>query len=636
MSNLRTGGWRSISNKIQYFQQNSTELRERRTAHALSGRSQMAVPMLQSEVSLGCWFTKCEVVLSLEIPNELRWLAKQIRPFVPWHVASFLCMTAGSLLALLTPLVLKWLIDQVLPRRETGLLLAAAVLIFLSYQGRMALTSLGNYLTLHAAQKMALRLRMDILRHLDRLSADYYENTPPGAAMYPLKEPIEEVAYFGSDLLPAILRMCLTTNFTVVTMFLLSPVLTLVILPLIPFFLIARQHFRTKLSSNSDTVQANLVEWNGFIEEHISSVLPIQLLGQEARQERRAFRLLARTTRAYLALFRTGIWFTVWTSMAVVLAMSAVIGYGGWSVVAGTLSLGSLVAFYSFVTQLFDPLSGAAELYTRAQRTFASIRQLQGVCALQPSITDPPLCASFPLEHWGLEFVAVEFGYERQKNTLFIPSLRIAAGERIAIVGENGAGKSTLARLATRLYDVKSGSIHVGGTDIRNVGLKTLRRHICYLPRDPVLFDGTLASNLRFVRPGASDRELMEAIRLADLVDVVGSLPDGLHQCLGHDACQLSGGQRQRLAIARALLQRPHILILDEATSCLDPSSEALILRNVSDYLSASTLIIVSHRVSTIATFGRILVLSGGRILEDSIDPSTRPKIISGRWTARA
>ena len=527
-------------------------------------------------------------------------------------------MTVGSLLALLTPLVLKWLIDQVLPQRETGLLFLAAVLIFLSYQGRTALTSFGNYLTLTAAQKMALRLRVEILRHLDKLSADYYESTPPGAVMYPLKEPVEEVAYFGSDLLPAILRMCLTTGFTVLTMLVLSPILTFAILPLIPLFLIARHHFRRKLSTDSDSVQTNLVDWNGFLEEHISSVLPIQLLGQEGRQERRAFRLLARTTHSYLSLFRTAGWFTVWTSMAVVLAMSAVIGCGGWKVITGTLSLGSLVAFCSFVTQLFDPLSGAAELYSRAQRTFASIRQLQGVLALQPSVTDPPVCIPFPSHDWGLEFAAVEFGYERQARALHIPSLRIAAGERVAIVGENGAGKSTLARLVTRLYDVKSGSIRIGGVDIREVGLKDLRREVCYLPRDPVLFEGTLASNLRFVRPGASDRELMEAIRLADLVDVVGSLPDGLHQRLGPDACQLSGGQRQRLAIARALLQTPRILILDEATSCLDPTSEALILRNVSEYLSTSTLIVVSHRASTLAGFGRVLVLAAGQIVADS------------------
>ena len=540
-------------------------------------------------------------------------------------------MTAGSFLALLTPLVLKWLIDQVLPRRQTGLLFLASVLVFLSYQGRTALTSLGSYLNLNAAQRIALRLRIDVLRHLDKLSAEYYESTPPGAVMYPLKEPIEEVAYFGSDLLPAILRLCLTTGFTVVTMFVLSPLLTLAVVPLIPLFLIARHHFRSKLSTDSDTVQTNLVEWNGFLEEHISSVLSIQLLGQEARQERRAFRLLARTTRAYMALFRTGMWFTVCTSLAVVLAMSAVVGYGGWSVIAGTLSLGSLVAFYSFVTQLFDPLSGAAELYSRAQRTFSSIRQLQGVCALRPGITDPPVCTSLPQVDWGVEFRTVEFGYERQASTLLIPSLRIAPGERVAIIGENGAGKSTLARLITRLYDVKSGSIRVGGVDIREVGLKDLRRGVCYLPRDPVLFEGTLASNLRFVRPGASDRELRDAIQLVDLAGMVAAFPHGLHQRLGPDACQLSGGQRQRVAIARALLQKPSILILDEATSCLDPTSESLILRNVSECLSTSTLIVVSHRASTLSGFGRVLVLAAGRIVADSEPEAmiSRPAIAS-------
>jgi ABC-type bacteriocin/lantibiotic exporter with double-glycine peptidase domain len=277
-------------------------------------------------------------------------------------------MTVASLLALLTPLVLKWLIDQILPYREIGLLFCAAILIFLSYQGRTALMSLGNYLTLNAVQRMALRLRMDVLRHLDQLSADYYEDTPPGAVIYSLKEPIEEVAYFGSDLLPSILRMCLTTGFTIVTMFVLSPKLTLVILPLIPVFLVARQHFRTRLSADSDTVQQNLIAWNAFLEEHISSVLPIQLLGRERYQERKAFRLLARTTRSHLALFTTGVWLTLWTSFAVVLAMSAVIGYGGWGVLVGSLSLGSLVAFYSFVTQLFDSLSGAAERFRVAPK----------------------------------------------------------------------------------------------------------------------------------------------------------------------------------------------------------------------------------------------------------------------------
>ena len=559
---------------------------------------------------------KREVFLPLKIPNELRWLASQIRPFIPWHIASFLSVTVASLLALLSPLVLKWLIDQVLPRKETAMLLAAAVAIFLSCLGRSTLTSFGNYLTVNAVQKMALHLRMDFLRHLDRLSADYYDNTPAGVLMYPLKDPIEEVSYFGSDLLPSILHMCLSTVFTLTAMFLLSPGLSVAMLAIIPLFLIARQHFRRILSCDSDDVQRKQGAWNGFLVEHISSILPIQLLGRERQQERRAFRLLALSLRSQLKLFQTGVRFTLWTSIAVVLAMSAVIAYGGWRTVCGQLSVGGLVAFYSFVIQLFDPLSGAAELYTRAQRTFAGIRQLHSVWKLRPTVTDASVGESFPYRNWVLEFKDVEFGY-KQPRQLLIPDLRIATGEKVAIVGENGAGKSTLAKLVTRLYDVDKGTIQVGGVDIRNIHLKDLRAHTCYLPRDPVLFDGTLASNLRFVRPEASDSDLMEAIMLTDLADVVTALPCGLHQHVGPNGCQLSGGQRQRLAIARAMLQRPCILILDEATSCLDLESESLLLRNLQNHLPASTLILVTHRFSALPTCERILVLSHGRVLND-------------------
>ena len=501
------------------------------------------------------------------------------------------------------------------------MLLGAAVLIFFSYQGRTALTSAGNYLTLHAVQKMALRLRMELLYHLDRLSANYYESTPPGSVIYPFKEPIEEVAYFGSDLLPAILRMCLTSGLTLATMFALSPVLTLAVLPLIPAFLATRHHFRTKLSARSDDVQWNLIAWSSFLEEHFSSILPIQLLAQERRQERRALRFLARIVRSQLALFRTGVWFSVYTSMAVALAMTAVIGYGGWDVIAGRLSLGSLVAFSSFVTQLFEPLSGAADLYARAQKTFASIRQLQSIWAWRPSITDSPSYTLFPDHDWSLNFTSVEFAYEQQERPLRIRCLHIARGEEVAIMGENGAGKSTLVKLIARVYDVNAGSVQVGGTDVRQIRLKSLRRNVCYLPRDPVLFDGTLESNLRFVRPNASDSELAEVIRLADLASVVAAFPERIHQRIGPNGCQLSGGERQRLTIARALLQRPRILILDEATTCLDAASEAIVLRNVRTYLPATTLIVVSHRVSTLSEFARILALSGGRIAEDSASP---------------
>jgi len=607
-----------LCSKIPRIVGKFAELIKQRTLDSFTGQGGLACILSPSRWS-------CLSVLSHErsrwlssLPSELRWLSKQIRPLLHWHVASFLCITAGSLLALLTPLVLKWLIDQIIPQEKIGLLLLAVGLIFLGYQGRMALTSVGNFLMLTASQKMGLALRVSLLRHLDTLSADYYENTTVGSVMYPLKEPIEEVSYFGSDLLPAILRMLLTTSFTFATMFLLSRVLTLAVVPLVPVFLITRQHFRSRLAVNADMVQEDRLAWNSFLEEHISSVIPIQLLGQEKRQERRAFRFLARSVRSQQKLFTTGVRFTVCSSLAVVLAMCAVIGYGGESVLAGRLSVGSLVAFYGFVTQLFEPLSGASDLYARAQKTFASIRQVQSAFALCPSVATAPSAIHLSQHHRPqIEFDAVEFGYQRQKDMLHISVLRIMAGEHVAMAGENGAGKSTLAKLIARLYDPIRGSIRIGGEDIRNIQLESLRRYVCYLPRDPVLFDGTLISNLRFAKPVATEQELREVIRSVGLSSFVATLPDGLRQRVGPGGCQLSGGERQRLAIARALLQQPQVLILDEATCCLDPSAEEFVLHNIRRKLSASTLIVVSHRLTTFATFTRVLTLSSGGIIRD-------------------
>lgn len=550
---------------------------------------------------------------------EFVWLMARIRPLLHWHLASFAFMTAGSLLALISPLLLKWLIDSIIPQRRVGLLVVALLLIFFGHEGRVALTSIGSYLMLSASQKMGLTLRIDLLKHLDTLSADYYDETPVGAVMYPLKEPIDEIAYFGSDLLPAILRLLLTTSFTVAAMAALSPVLTLAIVPLIPTFLLIRQHFRTKLTTAADASQDHQLHWSNFLEEHLSCVSAIQLLGREKRQERKAFQLLLQLLRAQLHLYRTATWFTISSSLAIVLAMSAVIGYGGRSVLSGTLSIGSLVAFYGFVTQLFDPLSGASELYARAQKTLASIRQVRAALNLRPSVTNASAPVVLSKNHpWEIEFAGVVFGYSRNKDLLHVPMLRIAAGEHIAIAGENGAGKSTLAKLVARLYDPISGEIRLGREDLRNLHLKSLRQIVSYLPRDPVLFGGTIASNLLFVRPSASKRELEEAIELVGLSPLVTSLPNRLRQRIGPDGCQLSGGERQRLALARALLQRPRVAILDEATSCLDPSSELKILQHLQNHLGLSTFVVISHRLSTFSEFERVLLVSHGRIVNDA------------------
>jgi len=528
-------------------------------------------------------------------------------------------ITAGSLCGLLSPLILKWLIDHVFPGRETRLLAGLVALLFVASIGKALLTSLGAYLSLNAAQRTSVRLRTGLLRHLDRLSADYYEHTSVGAVFYPMKEPIEEISYLGSDLLPSTLRVLLASGFTIVAMFMLSPLLTLTILPVAPAFVITRQYFRKRFAVESDSVQQSRISWSNYLQEHLADVVSIQLLRQQRRQERKAFGLLAKTIRCEQGLFRTGIYFSVVTSIAVVSAMSWVIGLGGWAVVSGRLSIGSLVAFYGFLMQFFEPLSSVAELYARAQKTFASIRQLQVVLRQRPSITNPVDAPVLRGEQsWQLDFRDVKFRYRERENGLSIPSLQILAGEQVAIAGENGAGKSTLVKLIVRVYDPDTGSICIGGRDIKTFELESLRLSVAYLPRDPTLFDGSIEENLRFASPMPSEDQLQDVIQCADMSRFVTSVHGGIKHKLGPRGCRLSGGQRQRLAIARALITRPRIMIFDEATSCLDPLSEELILNNVHLYLPTSTLIVISHRQSTIAKFRRVLTLAGGRIAADS------------------
>jgi ABC-type multidrug transport system fused ATPase/permease subunit len=551
-------------------------------------------------------------------PPELRWLHVQIRPFLRWHALSFGCFTVGSVLALLQPLGMKWLIDQALPKRNVMQLFCAVALLFLAYEGRALCMGLGAYLTISSTQRMALALRVRLLKHLDTLSAEYHDTIPLGSRSYPFREPIDEIAYFGSELFPSILRTLLATLLTFSAMLALNPRMALAIVPLIPAFLFARHYFRRRLESDADTVQSDRTLLNGFLQEHLAAAVQIQLLRRERRQERTALRLLAKTMKSQRKLSKTGILFSVSTNLAIAIAASAVVGTGSWNVFTGTLTIGGLVAFYSYVAQLFEPLSGAMDMYAKALRTFSSVRQVQMTLSLESTIKNRagaiPIPNAIPSK---LQFQDVCFGYARQNELVHISFLEISAGERLAVVGPNGAGKSTFARLAARLYDPTSGSVRLGGVDLRDLRLDSLRAEICYLPQNPALFDDTFAGNLRLGKPDASEAELSEVIGLVELNALLESLPGRWNERIGPGGSRLSGGERQRLALARTLLQRPRILILDEATSSLDPTGEQLILPRIDRLFPDATLMFLSHRLLSLTWVDRILVFEAGRIVQD-------------------
>jgi len=552
------------------------------------------------------------------LPAELLWLYGRLRPFLAWHLASFFVLTLSSALALVNPLALMWVLDRAIPRRDTGVLLYSVVVIFLCTELRTVLATLGAYLTFSASQRAALSIRMEVLEKLNSLSPEYHEKTPAGARLYTLREPIEEVAYFGSDLLPTTIRTLLVTGFTIIVMLALNPRLTVLVVPAVPAFLLVRKHFRKVLAERSDRMQEARQAVSAFLEEHIASVQQVQLLQQEKRQKRRALHFFSEAVRTQVKLAAAGVQFFSWTNLPIAASAATIVGFGAWSVLQGLMTVGGLVAFYGYIFQLFDPLAALAETYTRAQRTFSSIRHLQSILALRPTIRDCGCHHEARLSvACHIRLNSVSFGYERQKGFLNIPSLTIPSGEHVAIVGENGSGKSTFAKLLARLYDPDSGSIALAESEVRHIPLQQLRSLVSYVPSVPILFDATLRENLRLgdLRIGA--RELDEIVDLVGLRALVEALPQGLSQPVGPSGNLLSSGQRQRLALARALLRNPRVLILDEATSGLEPESERSILDRIARRLPGVSLLFVSHRHENVARMDRVLVFRHGRIIED-------------------
>ncbi len=229
------------------------------------------------------------------IPPELRWLFPKVKPQLPLHVASFVCLTLASLLALVTPLSIRWLIDSILPDHNPHLLIIAIGLIFTSYEGRAVLNAFGGYLTFRATQHTALALRTSLLRHLDSLSADYFDRTSVGELLYPFEGPIDEISYFGSDLLPSILRTAIAAGVTLSAMTVLSPLLILIVIPIVPAFLVLRHRYRSRIGQQADLVQAARSKFSSFLQEHLSALTQIQLLRQTEPQERKASALLTNT-----------------------------------------------------------------------------------------------------------------------------------------------------------------------------------------------------------------------------------------------------------------------------------------------------------------------------------------------------
>ena len=292
------------------------------------------------------------------------------------------------------------------------------------------------------------------------------------------------------------------------------------------------------------------------------------------------------------------------------------IGLAAASVRDGEMTLGDFILINQFMIQLFLPLNFLGFVFREIKGSMANIEKMFDLLAVRPSVVDSPGAAELAVRHGEIRFENVSFAYSNKRPILSGVSFRVAPGEKVAVVGPSGAGKSTLVKLLFRFYDPDSGRVLVDGQDIRGVAQASLRRAIGIVPQDTVLFNDSLFENVRYGKPEASDAEVDEAIRLAHLDAFIASLPEGGDTMVGERGLKLSGGEKQRVAIARTLLKRPPILVFDEATSSLDSKSEQAILTALKEISVDHTSLVIAHRLSTVVDADRIMVLQGGRIVE--------------------
>jgi len=555
--------------------------------------------------------------VSSTLKAQARWFLRQMRPLFPSYSLGVLLVVLSSAMFLLDPLLLKWLIDYVLPKKDFRLLLLTALGFFGLYIFRLGFFTLAQLVNFRTVQNLVFQMRLNILEQMNRLSADYHDSTPVGERLYRLEQDVDQVAEGGSNLVPYALQTAFNSIFVMGTMFTLDFKLTSLVLPLMPLFFVFRKKFEKPLRRASDLAQEKAAKESSFLQEHLTSVIQVQLLHQEKNQSQTFQKWAMERMKAVNHRELVEVLFSSCYMAIIATGTIAILGYGGYQVFIGALTIGGVVAFYSYMGRLFDPLRAAVDIYSQLNRLGTNIRRILEVMERTPSVPERPDAITFPSPLRGyVEMERVDFCYRDGVPVLDGIQLKLGPGEKVALVGISGSGKSTIAKLIARLYDASGGTVYIDGIDVRKIRLASLRTRVCYLLQDAVLFDRTLKENILLGNPSATTGELHTAVEIADLEELLRRLPQGWDTPVGPRGNALSGGEKQRVALARAVLHKPSILLLDESTSALDAPSERRVFMNLARHFPSQTIVFVSHRIAALKWVDRIVVLNRGVIQE--------------------
>jgi ATP-binding cassette, subfamily B, bacterial len=532
-------------------------------------------------------------------------------------VAASLAILVETLLLQAGPYLVQVGIDRGIAARDLRVLIVATA----CFAGAVLLTGVATAVRMRKSGLLAASatrdLRIRIFAHLQRMSLDYYTREKAGVTMTRMTSDVESLQSLLQDGFAQFLIQGLTMVVVTAVLFHYDPELALITLALVvPPLTAASLWFRHAADRGYDRQRDTIAAMFADLAESLNGV---RVVTAHNRQERNvvahrevvgAYRDANDWTGRINAVYGPG------TSVIGLVAMALMLLIGGRMVLRGELTVGELTAFVLYINAFFAPVQQLVQLYTQYQQAKAAIGKLRGLLATESSVHEAPNARPLPPVHGEIVFDDVTFGYLPDRPVLSHVSLRLAPGETVACVGPTGAGKSTLAKLVTRFYDPTGGAIRIDGFDLREVTLASLRRQIGVVPQEPFLFAGTLRDNLAFARPEATDAEVWAAIDAVGLRELVERSPDGLDAPLHERGQSVSSGERQLLALARAFLAEPRVVVLDEATSSLDLASELRVEAALDALLDGRTAILVAHRLSTAMRADRIIVVDDHRVVE--------------------
>jgi ATP-binding cassette subfamily B protein len=535
----------------------------------------------------------------------------------------------STALGLAQPYITKLLIDEALLRQNPKALLAVSALMVVVTVFGFALNILSSYRYVAVSANILFDMRLAVYRHLQRLSPRYYARTKLGDIVSRLNNDVSEVQRVAADTLLVAISNLIFLAGSVAIMLILNWKLFFVSIVLLPLSVAALKRYREKLASEALRMRERSADIGSFL---IETLIGMRLVVSSNAEQREAERFREKNRgfiEALLSMQMVSYFAGALPGTVLTLSTALVFLYGGKLVIDGVMSVGALVAFMAYHMRLLAPVQNLMGVYTSLATARVSLGRVFEVLYAPVEISESPGAKPLSEVRGDIEFENVTLRYDRETVVLDSVSFKIPSRSVCAIAGPSGVGKSTIADLLLRFYDPQQGTVRMDGNDLRDIRLSDLRGEVVLVEQSPFLFNATIAENIRYGRPDASREDVIRAARIASMDDFISSLPDAYETEVGERGQTLSAGERQRIALARAILRDPSVLVLDEPTASLDPATEQTIASALSQAMRGRTTVIISHRRSLIEMADWVIVVEGGKVVE-----SGRPDELLARGSA--